>query len=332
MTKLVKFGVRTPIGLFERLGAVVDDRYVDLNLAYTAYLADVAKEDIPYEVASVRMPPDLQAFIEGGKKSLDAAKEAIQYVKGKMKTNTAGPKGEQIIYEPKAVELLAPLPSLKVRMFAMGRNFSTHAKERELGFLQMAGPALGVPKRPAGFLKNTYSVTPHEGYIVFPKLMTKDLDYEVEVIAYIGKKGKDIPKEKAMEYIIGYTVGNDVSARDQQALDQEDRRCIYNGKNADTLAPMGPFIVLTDEIPDPHALEMEMRVNGDPVQRGSTSEMVFKFDEILAYFSRDYTIYPGDMIWSGTPAAIKARVPLKVGDLLEAEVKRVGLLRNRVVE
>lgn len=329
MTKLVKFRISTVIGSFDRLGVVVDEKFLDLNLAYAAYLVNVAKEDVPYKIASARVPTDLLGFIEGGQKSIDAVREIIEYVKGDLQIGFSGPKGEKIIYDPQEVMLLPPLPSLKSRMFAMGRNFAAHLREPGRPPVR---PLTQLPQCPAGFLKNPYSAIAHGDPIIYPKLITKNLDYEVELIAYIGKKGKNIKKDRSMDYIMGYTVGNDVSARDQQRLDIEDRRHIYVGKNADTFAPMGPYLVLKDEIPDPYVLRMELRVNGEVGQRGIVGEMVYKFEDILAYFSRDYTIYPGDVIWSGTPAAIKARIPLEPGDIVEAEVQNVGILRNKIIE
>ncbi len=320
LTRLVKYSVDTPVGSFDRLGVVLGEKYVDLNLAYTKYLADVAREQVPYALASVRAPSDLLAFIEGGQKSIDAAKEVAQYMKDKVGSGVKGPKGEKIVYDPKEVKLLPALPSLKTRMFAMGRNFRGHVA------------AEMVPKRPAGFLKNTYSCVADGENVVFPKLITTVLNIEVELVAYICKQGKNLKKENAMDYVMGYTIGNDISAREQQRLDVEDRRYVYPGKNADTLAPLGSFITLKDEIPDPYVLKMSSRVNGKAYQEAVVEQMIFKYDEILEYFSRDYTIYPGDMLWGGSVAYVdKTLGPLKQGDKVECEIEKVGLLRNTVV-
>jgi len=320
MTRLVKFCISTPVGFFDRLGAVLDNKFIDLNLAYVSYLANVVKEDIPYAIASARVPTDLLGFIEGGQKTIEAAKEAVGYVESELRKGVSGPKGEKIIYDPKEVKLLPPLPSLKSRMFAMGRNFKGHT------------PPETWPKRPAGFLKNTYSCVTDGEDIIFPKLITEVLNIEVELVAYIGKKGKNIPKGKAMEYIMGYTVGNDVSARDQQALDGEDKRSVQLGKNADTLAPLGPYLVLKDEVPNPYVLNMWSKVNGKLYQKAVVNEMIFNFEEIIEYYTRDYTLYPGDMIWSGSVAYIdKILGPLKQGDVVECEIEKIGSLQNKVI-
>ncbi len=319
MTKLVKYRINTLVGPFDRLGAVVGDKFVDLNLAYAAYLVNVAKEDAPYKVASARVPTDLLEFIEGGQKTIDAAKEAIKYV-GDKKLNVTGPKGEKIVLNPNEVKLLPALPSHKSRMFAMGRNFKGHT------------PPETWPQRPAGFLKSTYAVVTDGENVVYPKLITEILNIEVELVAYICKKGKNIPKEKAMDYIMGYSMGNDISARTQQRLDIQDRRYVYPGKNADTLAPLSPYVVLKDEIPDPYVLHMWSRVNDKPYQEAVVDEMIFNYEEIIEYYTRDYTIYPGDMIWGGSVAYIDRSLgPLKVGDVVECEIERIGKLKNKVI-
>ena len=320
MTKLVKFRVHTPLGPFDRLGVVIDEKFVDLTLAYTAYLTDVAKEAVPYRVASALVPTDLLEFIEAGQPSIDAVRETIEYVTDKLYEGVRGPKGEKIVYDPQEVKLLPPLPSLKSRMFAIGRNFKKHV------------PPEMWPQRPSGFLKNTYSCIAHGDDIISPTLIAGTLNIEVELVAYIGKKGKNIPKGKAMDYIIGYTVGNDVTAREQQRLDVEDRRMIYFGKNADTFAPLGPYLVLKDEIPDPYALQMRATVNGKLYQEDVMSDIIFPYDEVIAYFSRDYTLYPGDLIWSGSVAYVDQTLdPLQPGDVVEVEVGKVGILRNQII-
>lgn len=316
--KLVKFSVSTPVGSFDRLGAVIDNKYVDLNLAYAAYVKNESEGAAPYRIASALVPIDLLEFIEGGKKSIEAAKKAVEYVT--LHKGANGPNGEKILYDPKEVKTLPPLPSLKSRMFAMGRNFKGHA------------PPETWPKRPAGFLKNTYSCVADGENVIFPKLLTTVLNVEVELIAYIGKQGKNIPKKDAMDYIVGWSIGNDLSARDQQALDIEDRRNIYPSKNADTLAPLGPYMVLKEDIADPYVLKMWSKVNGKLYQQAVVEEMIFKYDEIIEYFSRDYTIYPGDMIWGGSVAYVdKTLGPLKQGDQVECEVEKICTLRNRIV-
>ncbi len=188
--------------------------------------------------------------------------------------------------------------------------------------------------RPRGFYKLANLAIASGDDIVFPELLSTVLNIEVELVAIIGKKGKDIPKEKAMDYIMGYTMGNDVSARDQQRLDREDFRLWYFGKNADTLAPLGPYIVLKDEIPDEDVYNLHMwsRVNGRLYQEAVMEDMIYKFAEQIAYISRDNYIYPGDMVWSGSVAYIDRSLgPLKVGDVVECEIERIGKLRNKVV-
>jgi 2-keto-4-pentenoate hydratase/2-oxohepta-3-ene-1,7-dioic acid hydratase in catechol pathway len=163
--------------------------------------------------------------------------------------------------------------------------------------------------------------------------VTTQLDWEVELAFVIGRGGKNIKPENAMEYVWGYTVANDVSARDVQVAHGGQ---FFKGKSLDGTYPMGPWIVTADEILDPNALSLRCRVNGVTKQNSNTSEFIFKIPELINWLSRGMTLLPGDVISTGTPSGVglghKPPEYLKVGDVVECEVEGIGTIRNRVVQ
>jgi 2-keto-4-pentenoate hydratase/2-oxohepta-3-ene-1,7-dioic acid hydratase in catechol pathway len=224
------------------------------------------------------------------------------------------------------VRLKAPVPH-PGKIIALGLNFYDHAMENKMP----------PPEFPMGFLKASSTLIGHEGPIPYP-CSTQMLDYEIEMAIVIGKRGKDIPQEKAYDYVAGYTILNDITARDVQRREQK-KSLLLLGKNFDGFGPMGPWLVTRDEIPDPHRLAMELRVNHEPEprQKSSTGEMVFKIPALIAYWSQ-MTLEPGDIISSGTPGGVAYyRQPdplpwfLKPGDVVEAKIEGLGLLRNPIV-
>ena len=325
-----------------RLGCLLEGgSIIDLNLAYAALLTHrgVAR---PYARACSELPSNLLGFIEEGEAALRAAEQAISVVR---KEGVRGPLGEKIVYRPGEVKLRAPLPSLASRLAMAGANFYDHAA----GVLSMIrGKAVTVEevKRdveegrspPWGFWKLARNVVGPDAPIVYPA-RTERLDYEVEVAAVLGRKGRDIPEDEAMDHVFGYTILNDISARDQAS----DRGLFLN-KNFDTSAPMGPCIVTADEVGDPHTLGMKLKVNGVTRQDGSMRDMIRRFPFWIAYLSRDMTLYPGDIICGGTcagtaldtsPRDAEGRTRpdtfLEPGDIIEAWVEKIGVLRNPVV-
>jgi 2-keto-4-pentenoate hydratase/2-oxohepta-3-ene-1,7-dioic acid hydratase in catechol pathway len=208
----------------------------------------------------------------------------------------------------KDVRLLAPtLPS---KIVCVGRNYVDHAKE------------LGneVPKVPLIFLKAPSSVIADGEAVVLPPQSTQ-VEHEGELVAVIGKRGRNVTAESAKEYILGYTIGNDVTARDLQRRDGQWGRA----KGFDTFCPLGPAI--ETEL-DPSGLSISCRVNGEIRQQGNTADMVFGVAELLAFISRVMTLLPGDVILTGTPAGIG---PVRPGDRMAVEIERIGVLANPVV-
>jgi 2-keto-4-pentenoate hydratase/2-oxohepta-3-ene-1,7-dioic acid hydratase in catechol pathway len=156
------------------------------------------------------------------------------------------------------------------------------------------------------------------------------IDWEVELVVVIGKRGRDITEERALEHVFGCTVGNDVTARDLQAMHQQ----WYKGKGLDGFCPLGPWIVTADELPDPQDVRLSLRVNGDTKQDAHTSDMIFGVAKLIAVWSQGMTLEPGDLLMTGTPSGVGfARKPpeyLKPGDVVEAQIDAIGVLRNTV--
>ena len=219
------------------------------------------------------------------------------------------------------LRLLAPVPRPR-KIFGIGLNYADHA--RETG----AAP----PSEPVVFNKLPTTVAAHGDPIVLPTLSSK-IDYEAEMVVVIGRGGRHIPRESAMEHVAGYCCGNDVSARDWQSQKPAGQWLL--GKSFDTFGPFGPELVTTDEIPDPGSLRIQLRINGRTMQDSSTKQLIFSVPELIAYISGVCTLEPGDVIFTGTPPGVGvARRPpayLQPGDTVEVEIERLGVLRNPVI-
>ncbi len=214
------------------------------------------------------------------------------------------------------VGLLAPV--VPPNIIAIGLNYKTHAQESDME----------VPERPLIFLKATTSLNHPGAPIIRPAIAPDEVDFECELVAVIGKTAKDVSEAEALDYVLGYTCGNDVSARDCQIrLDTQWAR----GKSFDTFCPIGPWIV-TDL--NPGKLSIATRVNGATLQQSSTDQMIFGIPKLISYCSRNMTLLPGTLIMTGTPEGVGfARNPpvfLKAGDVVEVEIGEIGVLCNPV--
>jgi 2-keto-4-pentenoate hydratase/2-oxohepta-3-ene-1,7-dioic acid hydratase in catechol pathway len=226
-----------------------------------------------------------------------------------------------------SVHLLAPIPRPRRNIFCLGMNYAEHARESAAA----QGRAFSLPEYPVFFTKATTAVNGPYDDIPYDARTTKQLDWEVELGVVIGQAGKNILRKQAMAHVFGYTVVNDVSARDLQFNHQQ----YFKGKSLDGACPMGPWIVTADEVPDPHALGIRCRVNGKVKQDWTTGDMIFDIAAIIASLSRGLTLLPGDVIATGTPSGVGfARTPpefLKPGHVVECEIDGIGTIRNRVV-
>ncbi|MFX1565725.1 MAG: fumarylacetoacetate hydrolase family protein [Promethearchaeota archaeon] len=247
--------------------------------------------------------------------------DMLEYLKDASLESTieAALKGRIGATPVEKMNLLAPLPR-PTKIIAIGLNYKDHVKEtgREM------------PKAPVLFSKPPTATIGPGATIILPN-QAKHVDYEVELGVVIGRGGRNINPDTALDHVGGYTIVNDISARDFQYRDSQ----WFRGKSFDTFAPMGPVLTLPDQVPDPQNLRLQLRLNGKTRQDSSTSQMVFSVAELIADISQVLTLEPGDVIATGTPAGVgfvakPKPVYLQSGDIVEAEIEGIGILRNPV--
>ncbi len=309
-----------------RIGAVSPgNRIIDLNSACALYLRDVENESAFYRIADALVPPNMRALFEGGDTSLEAAHKA--FLHAQQVGDASGPAGEPISYTPENVTLRAPI--IPKKFFHTAGNFREHHEEAtKAGFSHPVLPWIV-------FFQNVDAIIGHDEPVVYPEHLTHELDYELELAVVLKKSGKHFSAEEAADYVGGYVIFNDITARDIQR--QEMKSGVFSFcKGIDTFCPLGPWIVTADEIRDPHNLAMVLRVNGESRQRSHSSKMSVKIPEILSHYSpMGYSA--GDVVSTGTVSGVAAFSGdpkawyLKVGDVMECEIERIGVLRNHVI-
>lgn len=224
------------------------------------------------------------------------------------------------------VNLLAPIPRPRKNIFCVGKNYVEHALE----FEKVKDASTAVPKLPVFFTKPPTCVVGPGAIVKNHRDMIAKLDYEVELAVVIGKPAYQVTKENAYDYVFGYTIMNDVSARDLQKAHIQ----WFMGKGADTFAPLGPCIVDKSEIPNPHSLEIKSIINGEVRQHANTKDMVFDIPTLIATLSAIMTLEPGDIISTGTPAGVGGGFQppkfLKGGDEMRLEIENIGVLLNTI--
>jgi len=207
------------------------------------------------------------------------------------------------------------------KIIAIGLNYMDHAAEGKVE----------IPETPLVFSKFSSSLTGHKHSICWNQSITKQVDYEAELAVIIGKAVSNCPAQKVNEAIFGYTCANDVSARDLQFGDGQWVR----GKSLDTFCPLGPWVVLKEDIEDPQSLDIQCRVNGQIMQESNTEKMIFPIPELISFLSHHFILYPGDIILTGTPEGVGAfrnpPVYLKHGDIVDVEIESIGCLSNSTV-
>jgi 2-keto-4-pentenoate hydratase/2-oxohepta-3-ene-1,7-dioic acid hydratase in catechol pathway len=225
-------------------------------------------------------------------------------------------------YEFTEIEWLAPIPRTPKNVLCVGKNYADHVTE-------MGGDA--PPEKLMIFTKSPTAIAADEQDLPIHDDVTEYLDYEGELAIVISKKGRHIPKQLAYDYIFGYTIANDVTARDIQTAHGQ----YFLGKSLDQSCPMGPYVVTKDEIPNPHNLTVVTKVNDEVRQNGNTATMVFKIDDLIAEISRFVTLEPGDVILTGTPAGVgngmKPPSFLRKGDTVKVSIEGIGTLVNKFV-
>lgn len=319
------------VGKKSRVGALLkNDNVADVNYGYAALLK-AQDHPKPQQIADVMTPPSMIGLIESGTAGLTSVKETIDFL---QKTpSVQGPEGEQILYRQDEIKFEAPVPNPS-KIFAVAMNnkeaFEIADKPED--------------PHPLYFIKVPTSVTGPFDPIEIPNIGVVGPEAEVAVI--IGKGGKFIPEGEAESHIFGYTVHNDITAHELRDTKEwivfkrpeGDKRLSYAGryKCFDTFAPMGPWVVTTDEITDPNHLKIEARINGRLVQTGSTADMFFKLPQLISSLSDAHTLKPGDIIsWGTVQRPIEGLNFLKIdlrglGGVLEAEVEGIGCIKNPI--
>lgn len=306
--KLISYQIRGET----RLGCVEGDHVVDLHYAYLAQLeAEGVIRAKP--IAEAYIPPNMVEFLQGGEQSMQLAKEAVAYALAHQ---------DALVYETvmnvNDVKIEAPVLN-PGKIICVGQNYREHILEmkREL------------PDYPVVFAKYANTIIGPQDDIPFQPI-SEQLDYEAELALVIGKRARNVTQADALTYIAGYTIANDVTYRDIQ------RRTIQwlQGKSVDGSAPMGPWLVTSDELGDPSGLDIALTVNGEERQRSNTANLVFTVPFLVEFLSGLMTLEPGDVVLTGTPGGVGfAREPqafLKAGDIVRIEIERIGVLENKV--
>jgi len=303
--KLAQF--KTKDSAQQRLGILIGDVVCDV-----AELARAVK-------SAGGTPPDWLLAVTDTLEVIRRGSSALEAISSLLgRSQALGGGGQSTALELDSIEFLpAVYPS---KILAIGRNYAEHAAE--------GGAEL--PKAPLLFNKLPNALSAHNAPIVLP-IISEQVDFEAELAVIIGRTARRVSEAEALEYIFGYSLINDVSARDLQFGDGQWTR----GKSLDTFAPLGPFITTRDEIEDVQTLKIEGVLNGEVMQSSNTSKMIFQVAYLVSYLSQGITLQPGDVIASGTPDGVgifrKPPVLLKAGDVFEVKIEKVGVLRNPVV-
>ncbi|RLL46614.1 FAA hydrolase family protein [Oceanobacillus piezotolerans] len=305
--KLASYKLKKASGSF-RVGFIENEKVIDVQQAYQDALISKGEHDTAYQIEQ-NLPADPTAFFSLGFHALDKANEAYKYIAGK---NLGVERDEVLLGTP------IPNPS---KIICVGKNYADHAAEMNSD----------IPEFPVLFAKFSNAIVGPEDALEKPRL-TNQLDYEVELGIVIGREASKVKRENAYDYIAGYTIGNDGSARDLQFRTQQ----WLQGKNADRTTPIGPWIVTKDELTDAANLGIRSFVNGEKRQSSNTSKLIFDVPFLLEYITEIMTLKPGDIILTGTPDGVGAGMNppqfLQAGDVVTVEIDQIGRMENKVVE
>jgi acylpyruvate hydrolase len=300
-----------------RLGAEQDGHVIDLNRGYALLLASRGVADFQGQ-ADRELPADMRGFLDLWDQSVSRVKEVLTFAQGIRAGG--GPMVQAILMPLQAVRLRAPILNPR-KIICLGLNYRDHAQESKAD----------IPTDPILFSKYATAIIGPDDPILLPSV-SKEVDYEGELAFIMARRGRHIPKAQALEYVAGYSIMHDVSARDYQIRKPGGQW--MSGKTFDTFAPLGPALVTKEDIPDPHVLDITCTVSGERLQSSNTKHQIFSVPDIVAYCSHIFTLEPGDVIATGTPGGVGfARRPprlLKEGDVVVIEIQGIGQLRNPV--
>jgi 2-keto-4-pentenoate hydratase/2-oxohepta-3-ene-1,7-dioic acid hydratase in catechol pathway len=296
-----------------RVGLVQEQEILDVDLAARAL------DLVPYE--------QMLTLIAQQDKSLPTLRAMLAKAAGRAFREVRTFANIGAVHELANVHLASPIPQPRKNVLCLGRNYHEHAEES----YHARGQQRPQGDAPVFFTKATTTINDPYGPIVIDAAVSEQIDWEAELAVIIGKAGKNIPEDQALAHIFGYTVLNDVTARDIQSRFKQ----FFKGKSLDGYCPMGPWICTADEVPDPQQLSIRLRVNGVLKQEASTADMIYPITTIIALLSQGMTLEPGDIIATGTPSGVGyARTPpeyLKAGDVMETAIAGLGLIRNNVI-
>ena len=282
-----------------RLGAMDGATIVDLAAAHAACGGRTGL-----------VPPDIVSLLEGGEAALAAAQDALAYAAGRS----------EFAVERSTIERLPVVPR-PPKIICVARNYGAHAAEAKLEVLEVPNLFIRFPRSLVA-----------DGAPVLVLRASSKVDWEAELAVVIGTSGKHVPAARAYEYVAGYTLFNDVSIRDWQLRTPPIQ--FGAGKNFDGSGPLGPHLVARDEVPDPHALHIELTVNGATMQSSSTADMIFDIPTLIEHITEFTTLEPGDVIATGTPSGVghfrDPPIYLRPGDVVRVEIEGIGVLENPV--
>lgn len=281
----------------------------------------VKKEEAVWDVQAIQnelrvLPSFPNTIIEGVALGFDFVEQIRKLVDAAKNTKNV----DQFKRTFTEIEWLSPIPRTPKNIICIGKNYNEHAKE--MG-------AQAAPENLVVFTKSPTAITADGETVSLHADVTEKLDYEGELAVVIGKRGQNIPKNMAFDYIFGYTIANDITARDLQ----DKHKQYFLGKSLNGTCPIGPYVVTKDEIPDPQSLTIVTKVNDEIRQNGTTKDMMFTVETIVSILSHHVTLEPGDIILTGTPAGVgKGMNPptyLKAGDVVKVSIEGIGTLVNR---
>ena len=286
-------------GQIEKVGVMMNDKIIDVQFV-SDVLSDLVKNR---EFPVVYSLTEFISQWEDIKKMLKLAEKTFNGNFYKL-------------FSVKKAKLAAPI-SRESKIICLGKNYAAHAKET----------GADVPTEPIIFGKFADCVVANGENVKYPDF-AKRIDPEAELAVVIGKVCKNVKKRKAMDCVFGYTIANDVTERELEYADMKEGHPWFRSKNFDSSMPLGPFIVTKDEVKNPHNLNISLYVNGKLRQQGNTKDMIFKIDELISYISSYLTLYPGDIISTGTVSGIG---PVEKGDFVSCQISKIGKLENRIV-
>jgi acylpyruvate hydrolase len=325
--QLVTCEVRASASPTRFLGGLLSEQLlVDLGAAHDTLA--------PGKKTSKELLGDMMGFVSGGDAALTAARAAFDYARSHVDAgapqNARAPDGRRLAWRRDELKLLPAVPR-PGKILHTSVNFSAHKNEITTRFRAPEWQAHGWGsfhyEHPTGFLQAPSSVVGTDAEVFIPRF-TKQLDYELELAIVIGRYAKYVSPEDALDYVAGYCVFNDISARDIQAREHANK-VILLGKSFDTSCPLGPWLTTKDEVPDPQNLKMQLHLNGELRQNANTRDMIYGVRDLISWWS-NITLEPGDVITSGAPSGVIAGMEnpvwLKPGDRVEASVEKLGTL------